>query len=1160
MSSINTLSAEQKQGADPLANAWMSASAGTGKTQVLTARIKRLLLDGVPPHAILAITFTKAGAAEMARRVRADLARWVRLKDKDLQAELFAIGDRRFDDADRIAFARTLFAKVIDAPGGGLSIQTIHSFCQTLLAGFPEEAGLAPGFRALDDGESRELRSEVLADLIADAQASRDVALLGRIEQLALAVHETDLRGFLDRCAAAAEALDALPSGIRPWLRSQWGLPSETTPQQWLESRCCDEEFDVAGLRSVHGVCQQWSAETGRKYEGVIQRWLDAPLAERCSRLAALQAIFLTQKGELNSYWGKALVGAQDLAVRLSDHIRETLSVAGFLTRADELANALEVGRAFARAVTTRKRAEGLVDFDDLIRLTATLLTTEGRADWIRFKLDQRIDHILVDEAQDTNERQWQIVAALAEEYFAGAGAKDDVVRTLFVVGDYKQAIYGFQGTSPENFAGARDHFFALASAAERDFADVGINRNFRSSPPILTVVDRVIEQLGPEALGLSASTVRHESSATGAPGRVVLWPLVPATDEDVEVPPDGGDSDGATDSGGEEGWIDSATRRVATRIAATVRGWIDHGIDGEPVHPRDVMVLVRSRRDLASLLVSRLQANDVPVAGVDRLQLKTPIAVQDLLAAARFALQPLDNLTLASLLVSPLLGWTHADLLEHGWRADAKGRSGPLWPHLRRRVEQGLLDRDRIAPLYALLTMVGNVTPHRFFEEILSGPMQGRAKLLARLGNAARDPVEELLSKALDFQTREGASLHAFLSAFDRGEVEIKRELDSDVDEVRVMTVHGSKGLQARIVILADAAHDPEQAKSRGVDWPTPAGPVPLLPVSKDARPEALNAIADALKAKEMQEHWRLLYVAMTRAERMLFIAGSLGKKAREGQPPELSWYTALQSVVEPMGEGWQPSGDGIWHSDCAYVVAGREPRNAKPRLPAEPVTIPAWTRAAAPTEPRPLRPLAPSATSEFDELTVPRPPVPSPSAGLAAERGVLMHALFERLPPVDPARRREAGARWLARSTSLFDADAQTAMLDAVLAILDDPAHADLFGPGSRAEQPFSALVDGRVIAGSIDRLLVRDDVVRVIDYKTGIAVPASAEQVPPGYLRQMAAYAAALAVIFPAHRIEAALLFTGGPRLIDLPPALLALHKPGLGSANRNSAVTA
>lgn len=1133
------LTTPQQQGADPSGNAWMSASAGTGKTQVLTARIKRLLLDGTPPHAILAITFTKAGAAEMARRVRKDLADWVRMEDKRLAKELFAIGDPLHDDSGRLAFARTLFAKVIDGAGGGLAIQTIHSFCQSLLGGFPEEAGLAPGFRALEEAEIADLRGSTLSDMIAYAER-HDPALAKRVADLALAVDEGTLRAYLDRCAAAADALDAVPSGLGPWMRGAFGLPTDATPDVWLAGQCDDDAVDARALAAIGDACAAWtSAKAGPERAFAIRSWLARTPEWRATTIGALFALFATAKGEMRKDWStsKALASVTDLAVRLYERLAEIIATHTHMAAADRLAAGLEVGRAFARAVKDRKRREGLVDFDDLIRLTATLLATPGRADWIRYKLDTRIDHILVDEAQDTNEAQWRIVRALAEEFFAGAGAKDHLTRTLFVVGDYKQAIYGFQGTSPENFDGARAEFFALGDSAKHPFADVPINENFRSSPPVLRVVDEVIDFLGPEKLGQGVAGVAHLSSVPAAPGRVVLWPTVspPAAAEDEE-------------DSGEEGWIDSATRTVADRIARSVRQWIDQGIDGEDIHPRDVMILVRKRTDLAGLLVSRLQSQGVPVAGVDRLQLKVPIAVQDLLAAARFALQPLDSLSLASLLVSPLMGWSHDQLIAHGWRPNARD---PLWPHLNRLAgpTEILPDGLGIAPLKALLNMAGNVTPHRFFETILSGPMQGRAKLLARLGNAARDPVEELASKALDFQTRESASLLGFVAAFDRGDVEIKRELDNDADEVRVMTVHGSKGLQAKIVILADATGDPAARKERGIDWPSDGGKVPLLFVKKDERPKALTYLADKLAEAEMQEHWRLLYVAMTRAERMLFIAGALGKRARDDQPPEDSWYAAILPVVEALGEGWEPSDSGIWHSECSYIVGGREPRGARVRTLPPPVAIPDWARTAAPAEPRPLRPLAPSALGEKESLDVPQPPVAPHLPGLAAERGVLMHALFERLPPVAPEQRREAGARWLERAGQAFDADARAAMLDAVLAVLDDPAHAALFGPGSLAEVPFSALVDGRVVAGSMDRLLVTDDAVRVIDYKTGVVVPDGAEAVPLGYLKQMAAYAAALAVIFPERRVEAALLFTGGPRLLDLPTEMLSRFSPTL-----------
>ncbi len=1130
------LTPDQGLGAAPGGNAWMSASAGTGKTQVLTARVLRLLLAGVDPHAILAITFTKAGASEMARRIREVLARWVQLPDKELRHELFAVHLPNHDDAAMLGRARTLFAKVIDAPGNGLAIQTIHSFCQSLLASFPEEARLAPGFRALDEREIATVRREVLGDLIEGAARTGDLPFLARLETLSLAIGEKATTEYLYRCAAAAEALDALPGAIAPWLRRSFDLPGGD-PQNWAQTQCADDCIDCAALHAILEANRAWSTPTGDKHADAIGLWLASDAEARAARLSSCLETIITQKGEIRSEYRppKKLAYVGDLAQRVADTLGAISATALQMAASDRVADALEAGRTFARAFALRKRREGLVDFDDLIARTVQLLGDEGRSAWIRFKLDARIDHILVDEAQDTNQHQWDIIEALTEEYFAGEGAKGDALRTMFVVGDFKQAIYGFQGTSPLNFARARQHFAVRGDFADRRFADIGIDTNFRSSPPVLRVVDGVIGRLGPRALGLDGADVRHSAHATQAFGRVTLWPLEPQS-----VGDDGGDQDGET---GEEGWIDSATRRVADKIGRTVRAWIEHGIDGEPVKASDVMVLVRKRGDIASLIVSRLQGHGVAVAGVDRLRLQTPIAVQDLLAAARFSLQPLDDLNLACLLVSPLLGWSHDELIAHGWRQDENGKSPPLWPHLRAAVDAGSLDPVRIEPLYALLKMAGFVTPYRFFETLLSGPLQGRARLLARLGNAALDPVEELVSQALAFETREGASLHRFLQWFDSGTIDIKREIDTAADEVRVMTVHGAKGLQAKIVILADAGGDPTKRRNTGLGWDAGDGKLPLIAVPKGERAPALQAMAEADDASELEEHWRLLYVAMTRAERMLFVAGAL--PASE-EMPDLCWYGAIEPVLAGIGGEWQASGDH-WQRSLSYTVAGREPRGTEPAMPPPPdPAIPDWARADAPVEPRPLRPLAPSAVGEEDALSVPQSP-PGPPAAIAAQRGTLMHSLFERLPAVAPGARQSAGERWLDRAAPAFDPAARAAMLDEVLAILADPAHAALFGPGSLAEVPFSALVDGRVVAGSIDRLLVEDRSVSVIDFKTGLSVPDRAEDVAPGYLRQMAAYVAALGVIFPDHSIVAALLFTGGPRLIELPPALIAAHKP-------------
>lgn len=1125
---LTRLTDAQSGGAQPRENAWLAASAGTGKTQVLTARVLQLLLDGAAPAAILCLTFTKAGASEMARRIRERLATWVQMSDAELKIDLWAIHMRGHDNPAVWQRARTLFARVIDAPGGGLAIQTIHSFCQSLLSSFPEEAALAPGFRALDEREMAQLQRETLGDLVESAGRTGHLGFLDRLQALSLAHGEDKATAYIYRCAGAMDALDALPAMIGPWLRERLGLP-QSDPKTWMIAACEDAKIDMRGLAEVAQANSDWKTPTGDKRAFAIRTWLAASMEERAASIGDVLKTLIKQDNDLLADYGsrEALKPIKDLAQRCADQLMHIRDIAAHMVASDRLADGLDAGRHFARAFAERKRREGLVDFDDLIERAAALLTVDGRAEWIRYKLDSRIDHILVDEAQDTNAAQWSIIEALSAEFFAGEGARAEAMRTMFVVGDFKQAIYGFQGTNPASFAAARHAFAQMGDAAERPFLPLSIDTNFRSSPPVLRVVDALVDHIGPAALGLDQQVVRHTAFADSAPGKVVLWP------------PIAGDSSGRDEDRDEDSWIDSATAKVANGIAQTVRGWLEHGLDGKPVRASDVMILVRKRAELAGLIVARLQAHGVPVAGVDRLRLQTPVVVQDLLAAARFAVQPLDDLNLACLLTSPIIGWSHDELIERARRPSAVN----LWPHLREMAAvQPLLE-----PLYALLRMGGFVTPYRFFETLLSGPMAGRARLIGRLGNAARDPIEELVTQALAYEAREGASLHGFLRWFDAGVIEIKREMDSDADEVRVMTVHGAKGLQSRIVILADATVDPARKQASGIALPTENGAVPLTAISKDKMPDILSILLERKNEAELEEHWRLLYVAMTRAERMLFVVGGLNA---HGKLPDNCWHDAVEQALTNLGAQWEDAkpedGASPWPSALTYAVGGSEAagRGAMAAIPH--AAMPEWALVPPAEEVRPARPLAPSAMGEVEAQSVPAPP-PSAAMARAAERGTLMHALFERLPGVEPESRHQMAMTWLERMAPDFEAHDRSDMVAAVLRVLDDTAFAPLFGPDSLAEVPFSALVDGRVIAGSIDRLLVGETVVRVIDFKTGAHVPDGEAAVPIGYLRQMGAYAAALAVIFPGRTIEAALLFTGGPRLIALSDAMIAAHKP-------------
>lgn len=1133
------LDPRQGAAADPESHVWLGASAGTGKTQVLSARVLRLMLDGVSPQAILCITFTKAGAAEMAHRIHERLATWVRMSDGDLRLDLHALG-LDWERPGLMTRARSLFATVIDSPGGAIRVQTIHSFCQTLLASFPLEAKLLPGFRAIEEDEASALKRQILGDLLEhdpDREALRAVAAM-----LSRRLGQESALAFLSSCAAVfGGPRAALPPAAHD-LRAAFDLPGGD-PDAWLAAEIAGGAISDADIKAVATSGAAWGTKTGEACSDKMVGWLIAEASARAAMLDELLGCFLTGKGELRADFASdkgRMTDCADSAVRIVDAAGRLRATATAMRVADDLAAGWKLGARFAEAYALAKRDAGLADFDDLITLAGTLLRVSSFGEWVRFKLDQRTDHILVDEAQDTNMRQWGIVVSLAEEFFAGVSAKDDRLRTLFTVGDRKQAIFGFQGTDPRAFANARDMFHAMGEMGGQPFRQVDLVSNYRSTPAVLDVVDRWLGDGGTIAMGLDGEEPPHRPFRSAQAGQVELWaPLPVGKAIDAAAAEDGGD-----EGGGSAPASDPASMRLAKAIAGEVQDWIANGKDGRPVAPGDIMILVRRRRDLAARIVARLQTLHVPVAGVDRFALTQPLAVQDLIAAMRFAVQPLDDLNLAALLVSPLLGWTQDELYA---RTAKRGRAA-IWEHLRSHEET--MPPATMAALRALLGMADFTTPFRFLETILSGPIDGRRKLYARLGREARDPIDELLSQALAFEARETVSLLGFLTRIAGSSADIKRQTEARSDVVRVMTVHGSKGLQAPIVILADATDDAAIGHRPFTVDVAAWEKLPVFAMPADERQGALaQAYQDAADAAA-QEHWRLFYVAMTRAEEMLIVAGVTKKP--DLSVPETSWHSAAAMALEGLGCDWEDAGP-LWGRRRVHRVNdGKWARkDAAVRAAPPPLALPAWTHATAPEEARPPRPLAPSALGE-DDVAVP----PQGAARVAAvTRGLLLHALFERLPPVATDRRRAAALRWLAVQAPTLDDAARMAMADEVLAILDDPAQAALFGPDSLAEVPLSAVVDGMVVAGIVDRLRVTGDAVTVIDYKTGRRIPGSAADVAPAYLRQMAAYRDALAVIFPGRRVETALLYTAGPRLIALDDAVLAPHKPGLLAAKAN-----
>lgn len=1160
------LAGNQRLAADPADNVWLSASAGTGKTQVLSARVLRLLLrEDVSPSQILCLTFTKAGAAEMANRINAVLARWVRIDAVTLARELGNLG-ADIDPATQER-ARSLFASVLDCPGGGLRIDTIHAFAQFLIGNFPEEAGLAPGTRVMDDRDRELLAREVLTELFQEAERTHDVRLLDGITQFTTRKDPGSLHGWLMRAADAQELWEGRGSWQSPMdarVRQTLGMPADAG-EGWAAEVLHPDLFPDDILLAMLPALEGWKADTGQKAAAFVRQWLTLGLAERVIAAGTFRDTLLKKDGEPRAMAGAAKIEPRftDYQSNIAEALREYETRRSLLACAETITSALEIGRAFAFKWEARKAREGLLDFGDLIRKAAALLGNSEAAEWIRYKLDRHFDHILIDEAQDTNQSQWDIVEALIDDFFAGEGARGDKLRTIFTVGDYKQAIFGFQGTSPENFARAKDRIRARITAAQDGirasrthrripgWQDLDLGQSFRTARIVLDFVNRMIGALGFAEFGLDREPAEHVGAER--PGLVVLWP--PVVPEKAES--EGDEEDGAQ---GEQGWLARHDTLLAERIAEQVRRWVAleepfvlakgirrHATAG------DIMVLVRQRKELASQIVAKLHARGVPVAGVDRLRLGAPLAVRDVLAALRFAAQPHDDLSLANLLASPLIGWSQDDILAHVPR----GKDLRLWDHLRRKDAPDLVQRTA-SKLRDLLRRTDYQTPQALIAWLLTGPWQGRAQLVARLGVEANDPLDELVNAAFAYETEHWPSLAGFLTWFDAGTGDLKRDSDSASGQVRVMTVHGSKGLQAPIVILADATGAPGDPGDLSLE-DNPLGEVlarnrmvPLPPLGKEERKGRIAEAEAAKKRAALQEHWRLLYVALTRAEEALFIGGSLNKvEAKKGVPHEDSWHARLaplfegEELADPLWtwrKEWGERADPLVPDDAAAAAGAGQP----------PVVLPPWALTPIGPEPRPPRPLAPSSAGEDKGA---EPPLPPEAARHAARRGSLIHALLERLPEVAAAERAEAARRWLARQAGDLPEELREEMLASSLGVIDHPEFAPIFSGAALAEVPLAATVDGVVVAGTADRLLIEDGAVTVVDFKTTRRPPASASEVPAATLRQMVAYVAALEAIYPGRAVRAAVLYTHAPVLFALDRTALERHKNALQAAQQS-----
>lgn len=1141
----------QRQAADPATSAWVGANAGTGKTKVLTDRVLNLLLAGTPPDKILCLTFTKAAAAEMATRLARVLSGWAVAEDDRLAADLRAL---RGEDPDRAALerARRLFAGVLDVPGG-MRIETIHAFCQALLRRFPLEAGVSPHFEVLDDRDAAELMHQARESVLLRARDGGDGPLRHALSVVTGVVGEQAFGELMAEVTGARGRLRRLldrPGGrsaVVAALRGRLGLGPDETPATILEAACADGAFDRDGLKQVCAALAGGGKKDGDAAAAALA-WLEC--ADGAARAAAWDAYCLawvtkTDGTPKKQFPSKKVADARpDLLPVIATETERVLAVRDRLkaaTVAEATESLLVIAEALLGAYEAGKEHVGRLDFDDLILTARRLLSRSEAAAWVLYKLDGGIDHVLIDEAQDTNPDQWAVVKGLVEDFFSGASASDDAAsgaRTVFAVGDRKQSIYSFQGADPAAFEAMRDHYAAAVPAAGGRWADIGLTVSFRSTRAVLDVVDAVFRR-APASDGVvpPGDDITHLAFREHDAGRVELWaPVQPTAIEDPAPwkPP----VEAIRGEAAQTRLARLIARRIARMTGADGGGGEMLESKGRRIHPGDILVLVRRRGPFVEDLVRALKTEGVAVAGIDRMVLTEQMAVMDLMALAQTLLLPEDDLSLACVLKGPLLGLSEDDL-----RAVAFGRAKgvTLWRALREKSDQPGPWRDAYRTLRHLMDRADFLPPHELFAEVL-GPLGGREKLLARLGVDAADPLDEFIQLALTYDRGHAPSLQGFLHWVAAGDQEIKRDLEEGGGSVRVMTVHGSKGLQAPIVFLPDTRAVPQMRQKLLWDddlliWPPNAA-------SRDALCDRLVA-----EAKEAQgrEYRRLLYVALTRAEDRLIVCGWDGKRAA----PEDCWYNlvadALEAMARPEDDAFLAA-DGTLDSPRVLVHDSRQtrpvdaPAEAAPARPPSP--LPDWVFAKPGAEPSPPRPLAPS------RPPLPEPPVRSPldaadDAG-RFRRGRLVHRLLESLPDLPPETRAPAGRVFLARPVWGLPEAEQAQILAETLAVLDHPDFADLFGANSRPEVPVTGVVTLRgqphVVSGQVDRLVVTPDAVRIIDFKTNRPPPRRVEDVNEAYVMQMALYRAVLSGLFPDRKVSAALLWTDGPFAMALPDALL------------------
>lgn len=1133
----------QQRATNPVGSFWVGASAGTGKTKVLIERVLRLLLpgeDGRPgtrPDQILCLTYTRAAAAEMTNRLRTRLSEWVILKESDLYRKISDIIGAE-PTSLQMAAARKLFSQIVDGPAQ-IRIMTIHAFCLSVLARFPLEAGVAPNFTPIEDADVENMLQQARQHVF--SRSIHEPVLMRSIGQIVKQLNDSKLGQILNVLLSERgqlyRALSKMSADQWPKVYLQaFNLPLDTSREKLARNLAALSPDIVADL-SAFVACFSGGIADDKKMARGVQDWLEQVPSDRLNRFDLIENVFFTKAGLRRLIDAKKGVRNKNPEAsaqyrRLGDWAETCIDTCRALDLIETNIHLLRLAQAILNEYEQIKRQKGVLDFEDQIWYTLGLLKQgvdqpgQGAPmlSWVMFKLDEGIDHILLDESQDTNPEQWEIVRILAHEFFVGRSADDEKTRTIFVVGDVKQSIYSFQRADPDSFRRSLAEISEQARRVQIKIEEVALDVSFRSTEPVLHLVDRVFEE--PESYAdLGANEpISHVISRMGQAGQVTLWP------RQVERKKD---DSGAWDLPLFPTHHVNERTILARDIARTIRGWLDRGdmlpARGRKIQPGDIMILVRKRAPFLPLLLAALRAEHVPVGGLDRMQIMASIAVQDILALAKFALTPDDDLTLATVLKTPLIGLDDDDLM-----AVCHGRVGTVWDSM-----QGHLRYSNIVTyLNNLIVAARTGDSYMFLYGVIYGPCpadthSGLRAMAQRLSLDVQDPIQELLNLAL--QTRGAATgLRGFILDLEKTNPDVKRDISGSDNVVKLMTVHASKGLESPIVILPDTIQSGGRGHRVNMYWSDYTGcPLPIWVPRQGESPDMLRPIMAQVAHAQKQESLRLLYVALTRAQDRLLIAGV----APLSSAPN-SWYDL---VCSGFGKLETLPGFSRTPTENGDILHYESQQTEKPDCVIDsPVPVPVVKTGETddllillPPEPSPARPLRPERPSGHDSVSSPLALAVDPYRFL---RGTITHKLLQILPDIDPVQRQFAARAYVGRAGVDLDMSIRAEIVTEVLSVLNHPEFGPIFGPGSWAEVPITGMTaGGRLISGQIDRLLVTDRQILVIDFKTNRPPPSDVGDVSAAYIHQLQAYRDLLVRIYPDRVVRCALLWTDGPRLM-------------------------